>query len=199
MILPSDHHVTRFIFRYLHESNGHSGTDQTLDSVCQHYCIIIGPSRVKRVVSGWIPCRHRNQSPGTQIMAPLPAARVTPELPPFKSVGIDYFGSLKVKWGRGTAKHYGCIFTCPAISAIHIEISHDLTTDSFVQAVCRFVSRQGPSRELFTGSDNRTNFKGDEAEVKQALLAWNQQRLRDQMRAKGIKWNLQKAPVIQVA
>ena len=187
MILPSDHHVTRLIVRYLHESNGHSGTNQTLAAVRQHYWNIRGPSTVKRVVSGCIPCRRRNQSPGTQIMTLLPAARLTPWMPPFSSVGIDYFGPLKVKWRRGTANRYGCIFTCLAIRAIHIEISHDFTTDSFIQAVCRFVSRRGPPRDLF--SDNGTNFKGAEAEVKQALLAWNQQRIRDQMRAKGIEWN----------
>ena len=53
--------------------------------------------------------------------------------------------------------------------------------------MCRFVSRRGSPRELF--SDNGTNFKGAEAEVKQALLARNQQRIGDQMRAKGIEWN----------
>ena len=45
----------------------------------------------------------------------------------------------------------------------------------------------GPPRELF--SDNGTNFKGAEVEVKQALQAWNQERIRDQMRAKGIDWH----------
>ena len=120
-------------------------------------------------------------------MAPLPAARVTPGMPPFSSVGIDYFGPLKVKWRRGTAKPYGCIFTCLAIRAIHIEISQDLSTDSFIQAVCRFVSGRGPPREPF--SDNGTNFKGAEVELKQALEAWNEERIRDQMRAKGINWH----------
>ena len=53
--------------------------------------------------------------------------------------------------------------------------------------MCRFLSRRGPPREL--SSDNGTNFKGAEVEVKQALQAWNQERIRDQMRAKGIDWH----------
>jgi hypothetical protein len=88
-------------------------------------------------------------------MAPLPEARVTPGEPPFSSVSIDYFGPLKVKYKRGTVKRYGCVFTCLAIRAIHIEIAHDLSTDSFIQAVSSFVSRRGPPKELF--SDNGTN------------------------------------------
>ena len=84
------------------------------------------PSTVlKRIVSECIPCCRRNQHPSKQIVAPLLAARVTPGVPPFSSVGIDYFGPLKVKWRRGTAKRYGCIFTCLVMRAIHIEISHD--------------------------------------------------------------------------
>ena len=136
----------------------------------------IGSSKGQaKIVSGCIPCRRRNQNLGTQIMAPLPAARVTPGMPPFPSVGIDYFGPLKVKWRRGTAKRYGCIFTCLAIRAIHIEISQDLSTDSFIQAVRRFVSRRGSPRELF--SDNGTNFKGAKVEVNPCELnsqkRWN--------------------------
>ena len=74
-------------------------------------------------------------------MAPLPVARVTQGQPPFSAVGVDYFGPLLVKYRRGTVKRYGCVFTCMATRAIHIEVSSDLSTDSFVQAVYRFVSR----------------------------------------------------------
>ena len=57
VILPSEHHATRLIVRYLHESDDHSGTNQTMAAVRQHYWIIRGPSTVKRVVSGCISCR----------------------------------------------------------------------------------------------------------------------------------------------
>ncbi len=119
-------------------------------------------------------------------MAPLPAARVTPSESPFASVGIDYFGTIKVKHRRGTVKRYGCVFTCLAMRAIHIEIAHDLSTDSFIQAVCRFVSRHGPPKELF--SDNGTNFRGAEREVKEMLQSWNQTKILDCLREKGIQW-----------
>ena len=83
-------------------------------------------------------------------------------------------------------KRYGCVFTCLAIRAIHIEIDHKLSTDSFIQAVCRFVSRRGPPKELFSG--NGTNFREAESEVKQMLQKWNQARILDRLRKQGIQW-----------
>lgn len=96
-ILPANYHVTKLIVRHFDIREGHSGTNQTLAAVRQQYWKINGPVMGKRIVSECIPCRRRNQYPGKQIMAPLPAARITPGVPPFSSVGIDYFGSLKVK------------------------------------------------------------------------------------------------------
>ena len=126
-----------------------------------------------------------------------PCSRVTPGIPPFSAFNIYYFGPLQVKWRRGTAKRHGCIFTCLAIRAMHIEITHDLTSDLFIQAVGRFVCRRGPPKELF--SDNGSNSTGAEAEVKQALQTWNQERIRDQLRTKGIEWHFSpQAPVTQV-
>lgn len=47
-------------------------------------------------------------------MADLPKERILPDNPPFTNVGVDYFGPIEVKRGRGTAKRYGVIFTCLA-------------------------------------------------------------------------------------
>ncbi|XP_046860750.1 uncharacterized protein LOC124453977 [Xenia sp. Carnegie-2017] len=71
-ILDSSHHVTKLIVRYYHAKEGHAGTSQTLAAIRQRFWIIKGPSTVKSIVNNCVPCRRRNQSPGKQIMAPLP-------------------------------------------------------------------------------------------------------------------------------
>lgn len=81
-------------------------------------------------------------------------------------MGVDYFGPIPVKSRRSQVKIYGCAITCLAIRAVDIEIAHDLTTESFIQAFTRFVSRRGPPIEVY--SDNGTNFKGAEVEIKTA-------------------------------
>ena len=67
--------------------------------------------------------------------------------------------------------------TCLAIRAVHIEISHDFTTDSFIQTSTRFVSRRVLPMEVF--SDNGTNFRGAETEIKTALEQWNPDRIKE--------------------
>ena len=79
-----------------------------------------------------------------------------------------------------------CIYTF-SVRAVHIEIAHELTTDSFIQAFMRFVSRRGPPIEVYR--DNGTNFKGAEAEIKTALEKWNPDRIDICLRKRGIKWN----------
>ena len=67
-----------------------------------------------------------------------------------------------------------------------MEISHDLTTDSFIEALTRFFSRRRPPIEIY--SDNGTNFKGAEAEIKTALEKWNLDRMDRFLQRFGIKW-----------
>ena len=97
------------------------------------------------------------------------------------------FGPMLVKSRRSQVKRYGFVFTCLAIRAVHIEIAHDLTADSFIQAFTRFVSRRGSPIEVF--SDNGTNFKGADSEIKTALEHWNPDRIDNCLRRCGIRWN----------
>ncbi|CAB4026549.1 PREDICTED: uncharacterized protein LOC102803299 [Paramuricea clavata] len=51
----------------------------------------------------------------------------------------------------------------------------------------RFVSRRGPPTKAF--SDNGTNFKGAETEIKEALTKLNQDRISRSLRSCDIEWN----------
>ena len=76
-------------------------------------------------------------------MSDLPPERDTPDEPPFSFVGVDFFGTFMVKVGRSQVKRYGCIFTWLAVRAVHIEIAHSLESDSFINALQRFICRRG--------------------------------------------------------
>ncbi|KAK3716446.1 hypothetical protein QZH41_007055 [Actinostola sp. cb2023] len=118
-------------------------------------------------------------------MADLPKERVTPA-PPFTFTGVDYFGPYIIKTGRKEVKRYGALFTCLASRAVHIEIANSLETDSFIQALRRFIARRGPVRTI--RSDNGTNFVGAQAELRQAIKEMDHGQIRDKLRKQEIDW-----------
>ncbi|XP_008182613.1 uncharacterized protein LOC103309303 [Acyrthosiphon pisum] len=99
-------------------------------------------------------------------MADLPPARVLPSRP-FAHVGVDYAGPFLIKEGRRkqarSVKGYLALFVCMVIKAVHIEVVSDLTTDAFIAALHRFVSRRGLPSDIY--SDCGTNFKGANREL----------------------------------
>jgi len=73
-------------------------------------------------------------------MVDLPRDHITPEKPAFTFVGVNCFGPLVVRRGRSLVKRYGVLFTCFSIRAIHLEVAHSLDTDSFINAMRRFIA-----------------------------------------------------------
>ena len=95
------------------------------------------------------------------MMADLPSMRVQPHRP-FSHVGMDYGGPFIVKEHRRrqsrTIKVYLALFVCMSVKAVHLEIVSDLTTDAFLAALDRFVSRRGIPSNVY--SDCGTNYVG---------------------------------------
>ena len=80
----------------------------------------------------------------TTYMADLPKDRMLAGQKPFTSTGIDLFGPMLVKRTKGTrsnytlVKRYGIIFTCLTVRAVHLELTNDLSNDSFIMEMRRF-------------------------------------------------------------
>ena len=85
----------------------------------------------------------------------------------FDSWGIDYFGPSLVQQGRSAVKQWGCLFTCMRSHAVHIEIVHSLSTDSFMMALICFIARRGRPKEIFC--DNGSNFVGVDKKLRKEL------------------------------
>lgn len=165
----------------------HLGVPSVLSSISERFWIVRGHGYVTKVIGNCFGCKRRIQQPESQIMAPLPACRVTVGRFAFEHTGVDYFGPFAVKRGRANVKRWGCLFTCMKIRAIHIEVAHSLETDSFLCAFFRFVARRGSPSEIY--SDNGTNFVGAATNVKAALERWNQTKIRSRLLDKGTNWH----------
>ena len=186
IILPKKQHVTDLLIQHYHHIAGHSGLEYTLSLIRQRYWIINGRSNIRRVLSKCVSCRRRQACTIQQKMAHLPKDRVTPSKPPFTYTGVDCFGPFLVKRGRTTVKRYGVLFTCLTIRAIHIEVASTLDTDSFINALRRFIARRGQPEMI--RSDNGSNFASGEKELRRAIQEWNQSRIHNFLLQRNIEW-----------
>ena len=131
-------------------------------------------------------CKRRRAQAEVPMRANLPDIQLKAHLPPFSDVGVDYFGPLTVRRLRKTEKRYGCLFTCLVTRAVHIEVAHDLETDSYIKAPRRMISRR--RKPQLIQSDNGTNFVGAKRELRDCLQSWNRKRIHDEMLQEGIEW-----------
>jgi len=67
-------------------------------------------------------------------MGDLPEGRISANQPPFTTTGVDLFGPFYTRKASSQVKHYGAIFTCLTIRAVHVDIAGSLSTDSFINA-----------------------------------------------------------------
>ena len=107
-------------------------------------------------------------------MADLPTDRTIDELP-FTNRGVDMLGPFLIKEGRKELKRYGALFVCLSSRAVHTEYTCSLETDSFKQALRRFVAQRGNIRVL--RSDNGSNFAGAQKELEKAYYEMDHQKI----------------------
>lgn len=118
-------------------------------------------------------------------MADLPRDRVTPS-PPFTHCAMDYFGPFYMIEGRKELKGYGVLFTCLTSRAIHLEVTHSLETDSYIDAQQRFICRRGPVCQM--RSDQGTNLVRAKRELKDALLEMDNKKVQIEMLKLNCDW-----------
>ncbi|XP_052855475.1 uncharacterized protein LOC128264149 [Drosophila gunungcola] len=100
-------------------------------------------------------------------MGNLPADRLR-ALRPFNICGVDFCGPFSRTYrirGKPPYKSYVALFVCFASKAVHLELVSDLTTDAFLLAFQRFVSRRGIPEKVWC--DNATNFVGADRHMRE--------------------------------
>lgn len=161
MLLPKSDPLISLIINYYHKLYCHTGAYLLQSILSRQYWILSARNTIRKCIWRCNTCFRLNPKPSYPLMADLPTERVN-EAKAFESTGIDYTGSFQITLGRrrGTKsqKAYICLFVCMATRAIHLELAADLSTDSFLSAFKRFLSRRGHCRTIF--SDNGTNFIG---------------------------------------
>ncbi|XP_041969837.1 uncharacterized protein LOC121726512 [Aricia agestis] len=161
ILLGSNHSFTKLLFRYEHVKLLHAGPQALLFNIRDNWWPIGGRNLARKVVHECIICKRLRGKTLTPQMGNLPTERISPTYP-FSKYGVDYAGPIFMlnHKGRGArkVKCYICLFVCFVTRAIHLELVTDLTSDAYLLALKRFISRRGKPYEIF--SDNGRNFVG---------------------------------------
>ncbi|XP_043498397.1 uncharacterized protein LOC122521619 [Polistes fuscatus] len=180
-ILPRQSKFTNLVISDAHARTMHGGTQLTLSYIRRTFWIIGGRAPVKSFLKDCLTCARIRGVRAQQLMAPLPASRVTPSLV-FETTGLDYAGPVTMKTfqGRGAKSFKGwiAVFICFSTSAVHLEVVSDYTTEGFLKAFRRFTSRRGIPKTL--RSDCGTNFQGANKQLKDLLSAATKESLKIQ-------------------
>ena len=161
---------TKLLVRDLHITSCHAGTSTLLSLLAENYFIVGARHLVKAISHHCLKCQRAYMQTASQQMGNLPDARVNPS-PPFSVTGIDFAGPFTVKRGNPRKptklKAYVCLFVCFATKCTHLELCSELSTDSFMAALNRFVSRRGLPTDIWT--DNSRNFVGATRELSECF------------------------------
>ncbi|XP_055931694.1 uncharacterized protein LOC129962029 isoform X2 [Argiope bruennichi] len=190
LLLPKKHHFTDTLIEYFHKKALHSGVQTTLYLIRQQYWIPAGQAKVKSVIKRCLTCFRVKNKTIQQMMGDLPRDRVIPSRP-FEKVGLDFAGPIitkpNLKRSRVTLKSYIAIFICFSTRATHFEVVSDLTTESFLACLRRFIARW--SKPSIIWSDNATNFKGAKNILDSLLKACKSDSVQRFCAKEGIVWN----------
>ncbi|XP_062538001.1 uncharacterized protein LOC134206316 [Armigeres subalbatus] len=168
IILPQKHRATELLVRDLHLRDLHAGSALLTATIRQHYWIVGCQTVVRKVVQGCTRCVRLKGKTASQLMGSLPPARVLATRA-FSHVGVDYAGPIQLKAtcvrGVKVTKGYIVVFVCLSTRAVHLEVASDLSADTFIGSLKRFISRRGYPVEI--RSDNGTNFVGADRKLRE--------------------------------
>ena len=153
VLLGKDCNIPRLIVESCHKVGGRGLTINEIRS--NGFWVVQCNTIVRSLIEKCVKCRLLRGKLGEQKMADLPNDR-TLDGPPFTNCGVDIFGPFLIKEVRKELKRYGALFTCLASRTVHIECTCSVDTDSFIQALQRFIARRGNIRVLC--SENGSNF-----------------------------------------
>ena len=165
IIVDGKDSLIKKMFLSLHKSLSHCGPSLLLCHTSTNVHVVGARKLSRNVCSSCPTCRRVNPTPVPQMMGELPPERTKANQPAFTDTGMDFAGPYTIRRGRGIARSdaYICIFICLATKAVHLEVTSDLKTLSFIHCLRRFISRRNCPRSLHC--DNGPNFVGARREL----------------------------------
>lgn len=196
LLLPKVGPLVQLLVHDRHVRNFHCGCNALLAILQREYWILSARRVIRGMIFRCIPCYKLKATTMQPQMGDLPADRVN-EARPFSGVATDFAGPFMIKSSSlrnaKILKAYLCVFVCLSTKAVHLEVVSALSTEAFIAALDRFVSRRGlPS---LIRSDCGTNYKGADRYLKEVFefLYVNNIVIGSALARRGITWRFDPA------
>ncbi|XP_029164173.1 uncharacterized protein LOC114935495 [Nylanderia fulva] len=192
VIIPPASWMTRLLIESCHRRSLHGGVQMTLGLLRLRFWVPRGRTVVKQQLHRCVTCTRWRAATPQPPMGHLPRDRVTPTRP-FLSTGLDYAGPISIRTSKGrghrSQKGYIAVFVCFWSKAIHLEVVSDYSSEAFIAALRRFVSRRGLCTDVY--SDCGTTFVGADRTLRELFKASTSEGLHIARAAntQGIRWH----------
>ncbi|KXJ68836.1 hypothetical protein RP20_CCG001484 [Aedes albopictus] len=187
IILPKNHYITCLIVLHYHRQYHHQNHNTVLNEIRQRYRIARLKSVYNTIRKRCQECKNNNATRQPPAMSDLPPARLAAYSRPFTHMGVDYFGPVTISIGRRMEKRWVLIATCLTVRAVHLQIAHTLSTDSCISALRNVMARRGIPAVIY--SDQGTNFRGANRELKVAVEYLDENRLMTEFTTPHTRWS----------
>ena len=154
-----------------------------MTAIRQTYWISTAQQYIKALLRHCVVCKRDFGRPfPIPDPASLPEVR-TCDVTPFTITRVDFTGALYVQHNSGEDKVYICLFTCATTRAVHLEVVTDLSTETFLLAFRRFVSRKSLPQIVL--SDNASTYLSAAEELK---TLFESEDLKESLSRRGVTW-----------
>ncbi|XP_029164932.1 uncharacterized protein LOC114945229 [Nylanderia fulva] len=172
VIVPPASWMTRLLIESCHRRSLHGGVQMTLGLLRLRFWVPRGRTVIKQQLHRCVTCTRWRAATPQPPMGNLPRDRVTPTRP-FLSTGLDYAGPIFIRTSKGrghrSQRGYIAVFVCFWSKAIHLEVVSDYSSEAFIAALRRFVSRRGLCTDVY--SDCGTTFVGADRTLRELFKA----------------------------
>ncbi|XP_031639210.1 uncharacterized protein LOC116351270 [Contarinia nasturtii] len=189
ILLSGESTLAKILIREAHLKTMHGGNQLTLQYLRRKFWIMNAKRLIKGILRKCPICFKMRMKTSEQLMASLPTYRTTPSKP-FSNVGVDYSGPILLRSTLGRlpklTKAWIAVFVCLVTRAIHLELVSDATTEAFIAALRRMISRRGTVTQVV--SDNGSNLVGAHNYIRNIFdsIQNNTERLEGEF---NLKWN----------
>ena len=189
IILPNyKNENTRSLIMHYHTKTMlmHMPQNETHHLLRERYFILGGKTSVSFVINRCLLCQRLSKNPLKQREGDLPPERMEAAIP-FKNSGLDVYGPYYLRHsGRGTQKRFVLMVCCMSVRAVALFPLKNMTSSAVVNALIRMNAQYPGLKNIF--SDNGSNFRGADREIREAVAAWNKDELNLELDKVGITW-----------